>query len=208
MTTALVVSNVVLWIAVVALAGIVVALVRQIGVLYERIAPAGALMVSRGPEVGDPAPVVVADALAGGTRALGGPHPDGRSTLLFFLSPTCPVCKTLLPALRSIAREERRWLDLVLASDGPRVEHEAFVARHALEAFAYVLSAPLGVTYHVGKLPYAVLLDGAGIVRAKGLVNTREHLESLFEAHERGIATIQDFVHGEAARRAGTEVQA
>ena len=208
MTTALVVSNVVLWIAVVALAGIVVALVRQIGVLYERIAPAGALMVSRGPEVGDPAPVVVADALAGGTRALGGPHPDGRSTLLFFLSPTCPVCKTLLPALRSIAREERRWLDLVLASDGPRVEHEAFVARHALEAFPYVLSAPLGVTYHVGKLPYAVLLDGAGIVRAKGLVNTREHLESLFEAHERGIATIQDFVHGEAARRAGPEVQA
>ena len=208
MTTALVVSNVVLWIAVVALAGIVVALVRQIGVLYERIAPAGALMVSRGPEVGDPAPVVVADVLAGGTRALGGAQPDGRSTLLFFLSPTCPVCKTLLPALRSIAHEERRWLDLVLASDGPRVEHEAFVARHALEAFPYVLSAPLGVTYHVGKLPYAVLLDGTGIVRAKGLVNTREHLESLFEAHERGIATIQDFVHGEAARRAGTEVQA
>ncbi len=208
MTTALVVSNVVLWIAVVALAGIVVALVRQIGVLYERIAPAGALMVSRGPEVGDPAPVVVADVLAGGTRALGGAQPDGRTTLLFFLSPTCPVCKTLLPALRSIAHEERRWLDLVLASDGPRVEHEAFVARHALEAFPYVLSAPLGVTYHVGKLPYAVLLDGTGIVRAKGLVNTREHLESLFEAHERGIATIQDFVHGEAARRAGTEVQA
>jgi hypothetical protein len=31
-------------------------------------------------------------------------------------------------------------------------------------------------------------------VRAKGLVNTREHLESLFEAMERGIASIQDFV--------------
>jgi methylamine dehydrogenase accessory protein MauD len=209
MTTALVVSNVVLWIAVVALAAIVAALVRQIGVLYERIAPAGALMVSRGPEVGDAAPVVVADALAGGTRELGGARPDGRSLLLFFLSPTCPVCKTLLPALRSIARDERSWLDLVLASDGPRVEHEAFVARHALEVFPYVLSAPLGVAYRVGKLPYAVLLDGAGIVRAKGLVNTREHLESLFEAHERGVASIQDFVHGaHTSREAGTEVQA
>jgi methylamine dehydrogenase accessory protein MauD len=208
MTTALVVSNVVLWIAVVVLAGIVAALVRQIGVLYERVAPAGALMVSRGPEVGEAAPGIVADALAGGTREVGGARPDGRATLLFFLSPTCPVCKELLPALRSIAREERGWLDVVLASDGPRTEHEPFVARHGLEAFPYLLSAPLGVAYRVGKLPYAVLLDGAGIVRAKGLVNTREHLESLFEAHERSVATIQEFVRGErAAHEAGTEVQ-
>jgi methylamine dehydrogenase accessory protein MauD len=212
MTAALVISNVVLWVAVVVLAGIVAALVRQIGVLYERIAPAGALMVSRGPEVGDTAPVVVADALAGGTREVGGARADGRSTLLFFLSPTCPVCKVLLPVLRSIARDESGWLDLVLASDGPRTEHEAFVAAQGLERFPYLLSAPLGVTHRVGKLPYAVLLDGAGVVRAKGLVNTREHLESLFEAHERGVASIQDFVRGDtdahAAEDAATEVQA
>ena len=49
MTQALLVSNVILWVAVVLLAGVVVALVRQIGVLYERVAPAGALMVGRGP---------------------------------------------------------------------------------------------------------------------------------------------------------------
>ena len=48
MTTALVVSNVVLWVLVLVLAGTVAALVRQIGVLYERVAPAGALMVARG----------------------------------------------------------------------------------------------------------------------------------------------------------------
>jgi hypothetical protein len=35
-------------------------------------------------------------------------------------------------------------------------------------------------------------------VRAKGLVNTREHLESLFEAKERGVASLQEFVHGES----------
>jgi len=51
----------------------------------------------------------------------------------------------------------------------------------------------------VEKLPYAVLLDAAGIVRAKGLVNTREHLESLLEAHERGVASVQDYL----ARAAG-----
>jgi methylamine dehydrogenase accessory protein MauD len=53
----------------------------------------------------------------------------------------------------------------------------------------------------VAKLPYAVLIDEAGIVRAKGLVNTREHLESLFEAKERGVGSIQEFVERERRGR-------
>lgn len=196
MSTALVVSNLVLWAVVVALACIVAALVRQIGVLYERVAPAGALMTARGPAVGEAAPALSAPTLDGGTIAVGAPRDDGRSTLVFFLSPTCPVCKTLLPSLRSAAQRERAWLDVVLASDGPGPAHAAFVRDHRLEEFPYCLSTPLGVTYQVSKLPYAVLLDEAGVVRAKGLVNTREHLESLFEAKERGLASIQDFVRG------------
>ena len=66
MTDALLVSNVVLWVAVVVLAGVVVALARQIGVLYERVAPAGALLQGHGPVVGDAAPVVTAEDLRGG----------------------------------------------------------------------------------------------------------------------------------------------
>ena len=197
MSDALLVSQVVLWIAVVLLAGTVAALARQIGVLYERVAPAGALVTGRGPRVGETAPVVHADVLAGGTRTVGGARDDGRGTLVFFLSPTCPVCKELLPAVRSVARREHGWLDVVLASDGPRTEHEPFVRREGLDAFPYLLSAPLGITYEVSRLPYAVLLDGAGVLRAKGLVNSREHLESLFEAHERGVASLQDWLHRE-----------
>jgi methylamine dehydrogenase accessory protein MauD len=192
MTQALLVSNVALWIAVVVLAGVVAALVRQIGVLYERVAPAGALALGRGPAVGEAAPVVGAEDLHGTVRDIGAPHPAGRSTLLFFLSPTCPVCKALLPALRSVARGED--VEVILASDGPREEHETFVREQRLEAFSYVLSPALGITYRVAKLPYAVLLDPTGIVRAQGLVNTREHLESLFEARERGVASIQEFL--------------
>jgi methylamine dehydrogenase accessory protein MauD len=200
-TDALLVSQVVLWAAVVLLAGAVAALARQIGVLYERVAPAGALMAGRGPRVGEAAPVVRAEALAGGTQDVGGARGDGRGMLVFFLSPTCPVCKELLPAVRSVARRERGWLDVVLASDGPRAEHEPFVRREGLEAFPYVLSAPLGITYEVNRLPYAVLLDGAGVLRAKGLVNSREHLESLFEARERGVASLQDWLAREVETR-------
>jgi methylamine dehydrogenase accessory protein MauD len=192
MIEVLVVSNAVLWIAVVALLVVVFALARQIGVLYERVSPMGALMMDTGPAIGSAAPVLALTDLAGRPVNLGAPTP--RSTLVFFLSPTCPVCKKLLPALKSAANRERRWLSVVLASDGDADEHQRFVQRAGLTDFPYVLSRELGVTYHVSKLPYAVVLDERGVVRAKGLVNSREHLESLFTAKELGVASIQDFV--------------
>lgn len=194
MLQALLVSNVLLWIALLAMACIVLALVRQIGVLSERVAPAGALVVGSGPRTGETAPELAVTDLSGKLKAIGGEHPEDRSTLLFFLSPTCPVCKTLLPVLRSIARKERRSLDIVLASDGMRREHETFRREHRLESFSYLLSTELGLAYRVAKLPYAVLIDETGIIRSAGLVNSREHLESLFEAREHGVASVQEFI--------------
>jgi len=194
MQNALLVSTVLLWVAVVLLSGVLFALVRQLGVLHERIAPAGALMLKQGPKVGEAAPVESALDLEGQGQAVGGPASDGRSTLLFFLSPTCPVCKVLLPALRSIGRSEGTWLRVLLVGDGPLEEHKAFARKARLERLEYVVSPTLGITYQVGKLPYAVLIDAGGFIRSKGLVNTREHLESLFEAKERGVASIQEFL--------------
>jgi methylamine dehydrogenase accessory protein MauD len=202
MQDALLVSTVLLWIAVVLLSGVLYALVRQLGVLHERIAPAGALLLKQGPQVGEAAPVEHAVDLEGQTQKVGGAAPDGRSTLLFFLSPTCPVCKVLLPALRSIARSELRWLRVLLVGDGSLEEHKTFAREARLERFDYVVSPTLGIGYQVGKLPYAVLIDPGGVVRATGLVNTREHLESLFEAKERGVASIQEFL-GQAQDRTG-----
>lgn len=194
MVEALVISNVVLWIVVLVLAVVVVALTRQIGVLYERVAPAGALMMPQGLKAGEVAPQLEAALLSGGTRTIGGARADERGTLLFFLSPTCPVCKTLLPVLKSVQSREQRWLDVVLASDGERERQRAFVRRHGLQDFPYVLSTELGLAYRVGKLPHAVLIDGAGILRAQGLVNSREHLESLFAAREAGVSSLQEYL--------------
>jgi hypothetical protein len=44
MDNILIISNVILWALVIGLSLVVLALARQIGVLYERVAPAGALM--------------------------------------------------------------------------------------------------------------------------------------------------------------------
>jgi len=193
MMQTLIVANVLLWICVIVLALVVFALVRQVGLLHERVSPVGALMPAGGPEVGDQAPNLAVVDLNGQSLE-SAPTDADRSTLLFFLSPTCPVCKTLLPILFAAAKSEAPAPRIVLASDGGREEHEAYVARHRLEGIPYVLSTELGMAFAIGKLPYAVLIDGGGRIRAKGIVNTREHLESLFEAEHRGVASIQDFL--------------
>jgi methylamine dehydrogenase accessory protein MauD len=194
--TALAVSNIVLWVLVLVLSAVVLALTRQLGVLHERIAPAGALMLNRGLNVGEAAPVLEVAALDGRAIKVGSVRADGRSTLLLFVSPSCPVCKTLLPAVRSSRRDERSWLDVILASDGDLAEQREFVRLQALENIPYVVSAALGLAYQVSRLPFAALLDEQGVLRARGLVNSREHLESLFEAKRLGVASLQEYFSG------------
>ncbi|MBW2243661.1 MAG: methylamine dehydrogenase accessory protein MauD [Deltaproteobacteria bacterium] len=189
MTEALLVSNVILWVLVVALGLVAVALTRQIGLLHERIAPVGALATSAGLDVGDDVPELALQTLDGAELQLA-----AQRTLLFFLSPTCPVCETILPTLKRIEREEASSLRIVLASDGDPEEHARFAREKQLDRSAYVLSQELGMRFEVAKLPYAVLIDGAGRVAAKGIVNTREHIESLFEAERLQVASIQEYL--------------
>src|SRR2546430_14141876 len=152
--TALVVSNVVLWVAVLSLLVVVLALTRQLGVLHERIAPAGALMLNRGLAVGERAPLFEVVDLDGRSLQLGAARADGKSTLLLFVSPTCPVCKSLLPAVKSSGKDERAWMDVILASDGDTLEQRQFVRSQGLDGIPYVVSAALGLAYQVGRLPF------------------------------------------------------
>jgi hypothetical protein len=83
----------VLALAVVVLAGLVLALYRQVGVLTLRVGPGVALeLAEEGPAVGDDAP-----ALDGLTR-LG-------SELAVFFSADCRLCRSLAPGVRALARE-------------------------------------------------------------------------------------------------------
>lgn len=190
----LVVSNIVLWIGFIAMILVNLALARQIGVLYERVAPAGALMMNRKLAVGEPAPELSVPTLDGGIEVVGG-GAAGKSRLLFFLSPDCPVCNELTPALKAAACAEASWLEVVLASDGDEQDHRGYVARKGLEGFPYLVSELLGKTYGVSKLPYAVLIDEQGTIASMGIINSREHLDSLFEAKERKVASIQDYMN-------------
>jgi methylamine dehydrogenase accessory protein MauD len=194
-TESLLVSNVILWVLVIVLALVVLALARQVGILHERVAPAGALMPTSGPKVGELTEAMPLTDLSGKSVIVGGPDSDGMATLVLFVSPTCPICKSLVPTAKSLARSERNRLHLVFASDGDKLDqHEAYARDLDLDRYPYVLSQPLGLKYQVSKLPFAVLIGADGALKSKGLVNSREHLESLIEAMDTGIATLQEYV--------------
>jgi methylamine dehydrogenase accessory protein MauD len=192
MTNLLIVSNVLLWVAFLGVTVVLLGLMRQVGLLHERSSPMGAMITDHGPDIGDKAPELDLTDFAGRAVKIGGPAADGRQTLLMFTAPTCPVCDKLFPIIKSIARAEK--ISVVMISDGAPEEHRRFLDTHELGEIRYVVSAEAGMAFQVGKIPYGVLLDPQGVIRAKGLTNTREHLESLLEADKTGFASLQQYI--------------
>jgi hypothetical protein len=148
---------VVQWILLVVLAVIVVALARQVGTLHLRLGPRGALEIDdEGPTLGESPPPIPALTSDGRSVMLGGPGP-GR--VVMFASPTCGVCKEVAPALAPAA---------AAAGYSAQILHDPHAERE----------------WDVPGTPFVVVLDAAGMVRAKGTVNNLEQVEGLIDTAE------------------------
>ncbi len=192
MTSFLIASNILLWVAFLGVTVVMLGLMRQVGLLHERSSPMGAMITDHGPDIGDAAPEFELPDYFGRKVKIGGADAAGRQTLLMFTAPTCPVCDKLFPIIKSIGKTE--GINVVMISDGAPEEHKRFLDNHDLGDMRYVVSAEAGMAFQVGKIPYGVLLDANGVIRSKGLTNTREHLESLFEADKTGFASLQQYM--------------
>ena len=160
------VAFVALWILVVILGVVVLALVRQVGILHVRLRPAGAQPAGEGPAVGERLPIAPV--------TLAGPLPPGRA-LLLFTSPSCAICAELQPA---VAAFDRQYDDVAVH----RVPYEG-----ARETADLVGGAAFFRALDVRSTPYAVTLDAAGRVTGKGIVNSLEQIEVLV-ARAAGVA--------------------
>ncbi len=152
----------------VALAGVaalgvaVLALAREVGMLRLAVGPQGAL------EIAEEGPPLGSDSgLA--------PHLDPRVSadnlaLAVFTSDGCGMCRRLAPGIQAFARHPHVSL-LELDEVGDAVHWRRM---------------------NVPGSPYAVALDGSGVVLAKGTFNSLAQLESVLAAAERRL--------GEAAR--------
>ena len=194
--TMMMISQVVLWGVVILLSLTVLALARQIGVLHERVAPAGALINGAGPGVGEQAPRLEVHAIAGNAITVGASLAKGKAMLMLFVSQTCPICKKLIPIALDFARSER--LDVLFVGDAELSEQKKLISQFGIDEHCFVNGSEIGMTFRVDKLPYAVLLDDEGVISAKGLVNSREHFESLIIAKETGYATIQSYLKAQS----------
>ena len=154
------VAFVVQWALVIVLCVVVVALARQVGTLHLRLGPRGALEIdTEGPPLGEAPPPRPAQLDGGGRAMLGGP---GAPRLVLFVSPTCPVCEEVRPSVPAAASSAGLAAQLIHDPDAERL-------------------------WNVPGTPFAVVMDGTGIVRAKGTVNNLEQLEGLVVTAERRI---------------------
>lgn len=146
-----VVSYALLWLAVLALSVVVVALLRQVGVLHARLQPLGVHPAGEGPEVGTVAPPVPDSDYA---RA--------AVTLVAFTSPTCTVCHELSPSLRAL---QQQYDDVQLVE----------------VSLADTAHTPVFSAFSVRSTPYLVAVGRDAVVRGAGVANSLEQAEVLLE---------------------------
>jgi methylamine dehydrogenase accessory protein MauD len=149
-------------------------------------------MLSKELKVGEQSPNFPRVALDRREVVIGAPDPQGLSSLIAFVSPDCPLCASLLPTIKRIAAEEHSRINVTVASDGDPATHRRYASAKVLNVFPYVLSGELGRSFEIGRLPYVVIIGAAGVIRSLGLVNNREHLDSLIEANKLGVTSIQE----------------
>lgn len=138
-----------------ALAVVVLALAREVGMLRLALGPQGALEIPHeGPEVGGRSALV--DRFEPSIA-------PGRLGLAVFTSDGCRMCRALEPAIAALGRD-------------PRV---------SLRRFDEVDDAGAWAVADVPGSPFAVALDADGTVLAKGTFNTGAQLESVLAAAER-----------------------
>jgi methylamine dehydrogenase accessory protein MauD len=192
-------SYIALWVVVVILSIVILSLAKQIALLHRRLAPMGARIENAGPAIGDRIkPFLGVDIYGSSVRI---PSQDGRNVALVFVSSTCPACDSLAPALRSIAKHEKASMKVVLATfRGDDQVNREYAIKYGLDGLEFIFSPQLAASFNVLSTPYAVLVDGTGIVRTKGLVNNREHMESLLNAAEGNYESIQAFRFGHGSQ--------
>ena len=78
-------------------------------------------------------------------------------------------------------------------------KNREFVLTHKLGNFPVVTAPDVAAKYQVRVPPYAILVGTDGLVKAKGLVNHLEHLESLLTAARLGHATFESYAQHRGA---------
>ncbi len=170
------------------LALVVLSLARQVGILHERLAPAGMTRSQSSIETGDVLPELDLTALTGNAVRF-----SGEPSALLFVSADCPICRSVLPVFeQALERSPYRgyWIaDGLPGTDGEPPDYAAYAADRGLDPDRFLVSQTLGLTLGVRQIPALVLVDASGRLVSRETVSGPRELERRLAGAELQPAT-------------------
>ena len=93
----------------------------------------------------------------------------GKFQFVFFASAKCPICRGALQSLQTFAESNHRVTETVMVCRGREDDVMSF-SKGLVSALKVVADSKgaIGRRLRIGATPFALLIDGGGLVRAKG----------------------------------------
>jgi methylamine dehydrogenase accessory protein MauD len=177
MGPALVVSQVAVWVVILLLAFLLLGALRGQEVLRWRLDQLQALAPVRagrtGLRPGTSAPNFTLPDLAGRDVSLC--DFAGRDVLLVFTQSGCGPCQAVMPELNRL--HARGEVQVVVVNNGD-ADAARISAAEVRARFPVLVQDKFALSkkYEVFATPFAFLIDGAGVVRSKGIAGTRQYI--------------------------------
>ena len=192
-TTISLFSYLTLWVLVILEGCLILALARMLGQLNRRLPPSGARVIDPGPDLGELVEGWEGVDLLGKRVAFS--FPRDRGIFLLYISPHCSVCAGLLPSARRFFKEINVEADAVWVMVlGSRDTQIAYAKQEALMHDPVLAEEQLPASWRLEGAPFGVWIDRQGKVQAKGMVDRREHLESLRDAARVGQPSVEAYL--------------
>lgn len=181
MMTLLTIATAIQFVLLLGLAVVVLSLARQVGILHERLSPAGMTRAREGVEVGQTVPGMPLISISGAPVSF-----TGGPTALLFVSSECPICKSVLPAFEAALEAsgyQGFWVaDGLPGPSGEMPDYERYAADHHLDEGRLLVSPELGLTLDVRQIPALVLLDADQRLVAREILSGPKQVGALMLA--------------------------
>lgn len=180
--TLLTIATAIQFIILIGLAVVVLSLARQVGILHERLTPAGMQKSRNEIQPGERVPSQSLPAVSGAAAEFA-----GKPSALLFMSAECPICRSVLPAFEEAVEDSGYapfWVtDGMPGPSGETPDYHQYAVDHRLDEDRLLVSQELALTLGVQQIPALVLIDAEQKLITRELLNGPRQVAALFSAH-------------------------